>query len=35
MAKESKQEAESVSARVAKYASKKVATPEVNLNYSL
>ena len=34
MAKESKQEVESINARVAKHASKKVAKAEVNLNYN-
>ena len=35
MAKESKRDVESISARVAKHVSKKVAKAEVNLNYSL
>ena len=35
MAKESKQDVESISARVTKHASKKVAKAEVNLNCSL
>ena len=35
MVKESKRDVESISARIAKHASKKVAKAEVNLNYSL